>query len=157
MTALRRADRRAEVPSPRGGPGIGVAFVRAMQAVNSHDPAAMSRALDALFDPGVLMHPRLPGASEGVEAVMELFASLRRAFPDLHVRVDDVIEVGDRMVCRNTVTGTHRGEHLGVPPTGRPVRYTEIFIARVAGGRIAEMWGVVDMLSQLRQLGVSPV
>jgi predicted ester cyclase len=63
------------------------------------------------------------------------------------------IAEGDKVVVRNTVTGTHLGEYLGIAPTGRRVEYDEIFILRLAGGRIAETWGVVDMLAQLRQLG----
>jgi predicted ester cyclase len=60
------------------------------------------------------------------------------------------------VVSRNTVTGTHQGEYMEVPPTGRSVTYNEIFIVRFAGGRIAETWGAVDVLSQLRQLGAIP-
>jgi predicted ester cyclase len=58
------------------------------------------------------------------------------------------------VVSRNSVTGTHRGEYMGQPPTGRSVTYDEIFIMRFAGGRITETWGVVDVLSQMKQLGV---
>ena len=54
------------------------------------------------------------------------------------------------------MTGTHQGEYLGLPPTGRSVTYNEIFIFRFEGGRIAETWGVVDLLAQLRQLGAIP-
>jgi steroid delta-isomerase-like uncharacterized protein len=85
-----------------------------------------------------------------------VFATLQRAFPDLHVTVEDLIEEGDKVVARNTVTGTHRGEYLRLPPTGKSVTYNEIFILRFVDGRIAETWGVVDVLSQLRQLSVIP-
>jgi predicted ester cyclase len=68
-----------------------------------------------------------------------------------------VIAEGDKVVARNTVTGTHQGEYMGRPSTGNSVTYNEIFIVRFAGGRIAEIWGVVDVLSQMRQLGVIPV
>ncbi len=50
-------------------------------------------------------------------------------------------------------TGTHQGEYRGLPATGKTVSYNEIFIFRFAEGRIAEIWGVVDVLTQLRQLG----
>jgi predicted ester cyclase len=50
--------------------------------------------------------------------------------------------------------GTHQGEYMGIPPTGKSVTYSEIFIVRFARGRIAETWGVVDVFSQIRQLGV---
>jgi predicted ester cyclase len=82
---------------------------------------------------------------------------LLRAFPDLHVTVEDVIADGDKVVARNTVTGTHKGQYMGGPPTGNSVAYSEIFIVRFAGGRIAEIWGVVDTPSQLRQLGLISV
>jgi predicted ester cyclase len=50
----------------------------------------------------------------------------------------------------------HQGEHMGLPPTGKAVTYNEIFIARFADGQIAETWGVVDVLAQMRQLGAIP-
>jgi steroid delta-isomerase-like uncharacterized protein len=83
-----------------------------------------------------------------------VFRTLHRAFPDLQITVEDLIESGDKLVVRNTVTGTHQGEYMGLPPTGRSVTYNEIFIFRFADGRIAETWGVVDVLSQMKQLGV---
>ncbi|MEU3901827.1 ester cyclase [Streptomyces sp. NPDC045251] len=58
----------------------------------------------------------------------------------------------DKVVSRQTVTGTHQGEYMGHPPTGRPVTYSEIFILRFAAGRIVEVWGVVDVHSQRKQL-----
>jgi predicted ester cyclase len=67
-----------------------------------------------------------------------------------------VIAEGDKVVCRDTVTGIHRGEYRGLPPTGKSVTYNEIFIARFARGRITEIWGVVDVFSQLQQLGAIP-
>jgi hypothetical protein len=66
-----------------------------------------------------------------------------------------VIEEGAKVVGRNTVTGTHQGEYMGIQPSGKSVTYNEIFIFRFAGGRIAETWGVVDVFSQLKQLGVT--
>ena len=60
----------------------------------------------------------------------------------------DMIAEADKVVCRNTVTGTRQGEYMGVPPTGKSVNYKEIVIVR-----FAETWGVIDVLSQIRQLG----
>jgi predicted ester cyclase len=57
-------------------------------------------------------------------------------------------------MARNVVSGTHEGEYLGLPPTGTRVTYDEIFVARFTDGRIAETWGVVDVLAQFRQLGI---
>jgi len=83
-----------------------------------------------------------------------VFGRLIRAFPDLHITVEDLIEEGDKVVSRNTVTGTHQGEYMGLPPTGKSITYNEIFIVRFVNGRIAETWGVVDVLSQMNQLGL---
>jgi len=57
---------------------------------------------------------------------------------------------------RATGTGTHRGEYMSLPPTGKPITYNEIFIWRLAGGQITEMWGVVDVFAQLKRLGMTP-
>jgi predicted ester cyclase len=83
-----------------------------------------------------------------------VFARLHRAFPDLHITVDDLIAEVDKVVGRSSVTGTHQGEYMCLPPTGKSVTYNEIFIVRFVNGRIAETWGVVDVLSQMKQLGM---
>jgi steroid delta-isomerase-like uncharacterized protein len=129
---------------------------RLHDAVNTGDVEHTSRTIDELVEPDVLIRTPLPVQSTGAQALKEVFARLQRAFPDLHITIEDLIAEEDKVVSRNTVTGTHRGEYLGRPPTGRPITYTEIFIFRFASGRIAETWGVVDVLSQLRQLGVVP-
>ncbi len=131
-------------------------FSRLHEAVNSGDSELIAKTIDEIVEPDVLIRTPLPVESTGARALKEVFARLLRAFPDLHIAVEDVIAEGDRIVSRNTVTGTHRGEYLGVPPTGRSITYNEIFIFRFAGGRIAETWGVVDVLAQMRQLGVIP-
>lgn len=79
---------------------------------------------------------------------------LLRTYPDIHLTVEDLIAEGDKVVGRTTVTGTHRGEFMGVPPTGKPVTYNEIFIFRFADGRVVETWGVVDVYAQMKQIGV---
>jgi predicted ester cyclase len=66
---------------------------------------------------------------------------LYRAFLDLHITLEDLIEEGDKAVEKDTVTGTHLGEFNGLPPAGRSVACSEIFIMRFANGRIAEVWG----------------
>jgi hypothetical protein len=65
-----------------------------------------------------------------------------------------LIAEGDKVVGRTVVTGTQQGEFMGVAPTGKRVTYNEIFILRMADGRIIEVWGVVDIFAQMRQIGV---
>jgi steroid delta-isomerase-like uncharacterized protein len=129
-------------------------FRRLVDAANSHDAELISRTIDEVFQPDLVIRTPLPTRATGAPAFKELFATLHRAFPDLHVTIEDCIEEADKVVCRNTVTGTHRGPYMGLPPTGKAVTYNEIFILRFVNGRIAETWGVVDVLSQLKQLGM---
>jgi steroid delta-isomerase-like uncharacterized protein len=129
-------------------------FRRAMEAVNNHDWAVISATFDEVFAPDLLLRTPVPLQTTGVQAVKEVFATLLRAFPDLHVEVEDSVEEGDMVAVRDTVTGTHLGEYMGVAPTGTPVTYQEMFFVRFADGRIAETWGVVDVLAQMKQLGV---
>ncbi len=130
------------------------ATVRRFQdAMSSHDAELISKTIDEVAEPDVLIRTPLPVKATGAQALKEVFGRLHRAFPDLHITVEDLIAEGDKVVCRNTVTGTHQGDYMGLPPTGKSVKYNEIFIMRFAGGRLAETWGVVDVLSQMRQLG----
>lgn len=132
-------------------------FSRLHDAVNSGDLNAISTAIDEVADPDLVFHAPVPSGMTGVQALKQVWVTLLRAFPDLHVAIEDTIAEGDKVVYRNTVTGTHQGEYRGLPPTGRSVTYNEIFILRFADGRIAEIWGVVDVLAQLKQLGVISV
>jgi hypothetical protein len=125
-------------------------------AMNTGDAELISRTIDEVFEPDVLLRTPLPVEATGAQALKQVWAVLLRAFPDLHVTVEEFIAEGDRVVDRNTITGTHQGEYMGVPPTGKAITYNEIFILRFAGGRIAETWGVVDVFSQMQQLGVIP-
>jgi predicted ester cyclase len=131
-------------------------FTRFNDAINSGDAELISKAIDELVEPDALIRTPLPIEATGAQLAKEVFARLLRAYPDLHVTVEDLIAEGDKVVSRNTVTGTHQGEYMGLQPTGKSVTYNEIFIARCAGGRIAETWGVVDVFSQMKQLGVIP-
>jgi steroid delta-isomerase-like uncharacterized protein len=127
-----------------------------IDAMNTGDPEVVSETIDELVEPDAQIRTPLPIEATGQELLKEVFGRLHRAFPDLRVNVEDVIAEGDKVVSRNSVTGTQQGEYMGIPPTGKSVTYNEIFIARFVDGRIAETWGVVDVLSQMRQLGVIP-
>jgi predicted ester cyclase len=113
--------------------------------------------IDEVVEPDVQIRTPLPIEATGAQALKQAWATLLRAYPDLHITAEDLIAEGDKLVCRNVVTGTHHGEYMGIPPTGKSVTYNEIIIFRFEGGRIAETWGVVDVLSQMKQLGAIPV
>jgi steroid delta-isomerase-like uncharacterized protein len=125
-------------------------------AMSSGDWGHISKTIDEIVEPDALIRTPLPLDASGAELLKEVFARLHRAFPDLRIAIEDLIAEGDKVVARNTVTGTHQGEYMGLPPTGKSITYNEIFIVRFADSRIAETWGVVDVLSQMKQLGVLP-
>jgi steroid delta-isomerase-like uncharacterized protein len=129
-------------------------FKRFHDVTNTGDAEIIAATIDEIVDPDVLIRTPLPAKTTGAQALKEVFARLHAAFPDLHVTVEDLIAEGDKVAGRNSVTGTHRGEYMGVAPTGKTVTYNEIFIFRFAAGRISETWGVVDLFSQMKQLGL---
>lgn len=125
-------------------------------AISTGDAEVIAKTIDELVEPDVLIHMPLPIQATGAQALKQIWAMLLRGLPDLHVALEDLIAEGDKVVSRNTVTGTHQGEYRGLPPTGKSITYNEIFIFRFANGRLAEMWGIVDVFSQMQQLGVIP-
>jgi len=98
--------------------------------------------------------PGLPGGREGVK---QLTAILRSAFPDFKASIDDLVAEGDKVVIRQTWRGTHKGEFMGVPPTGKSVSFGVIDILRIAGGKVVEHWGLMDSMSLMQQLGAGPM
>ncbi|MBC9715180.1 ester cyclase [Streptomyces sp. TRM66268-LWL] len=132
-------------------------FRRFHDVVNSRDAEVIDKAIQEYVDPELVFHAPVPSELSGLEAFRRVWPTLLQAFPDLQVHIQDLIAEGDKVVARNKVTGTHLGDYRGLAPTGRSVTYDEMFVLRFAEGRIAEVWGVVDVLGQLRQLGALPV
>lgn len=129
-------------------------FLRFHDAISSGDMQQVLKTIKEVVEPDVQIRTPLPVKTSGAEALKQVTEMLLQAFPDIDLTVEDLIEEGDKVVGRTVVTGTHQGEYMGIAPTGRSVTYNEIFIFRFANGRIAETWGVVDVFSQMKQLGV---
>ncbi len=113
-------------------------------------------AIDELIDPGVVDHSVPAGFPTGREGAKQFAAMMRSAFPDLHHTIEDMIAEGDKVVMRSTWSGTHQGEFMGIPATGKRVTVSAIDISRVADGRIVEHWEQSDALGLMQQLGVVP-
>jgi predicted ester cyclase len=109
--------------------------------------------LDGLFAPDYAEHQF--GIKTTVEGMKEDFAFLRRAFPDLHLTIDDLIANDDTVWGRMTARGTNLGPFMG-PPTGKRMEITVIDILRFADGRIVEHWGSPDRFAAMAQLGLLP-
>lgn len=89
----------------------------------------------------------------GTEGVRIDLAEWRAGFPDLQIKIEDLAAEGDRVASRFVLQGTHTGPFLGLPPTGQGVTATGVAIDRVASGRLAECWVILDSLGLLRQIG----
>jgi len=76
------------------------------------------------------------------------------AFPDFHHEINDMVAEAGKVTARVTLTGTHDGEFMGIPPTGNKIEYTAVLTARFADKRIVELWGVADMMTLMQQLGM---
>jgi steroid delta-isomerase-like uncharacterized protein len=105
-----------------------------------------------LRSPEFVNHSAAPGTPSGPEGGLRLFRALRTAFPDLHVRIDDMVAEGEEVVTRQTFSGTHSAEWLGVPATGRRVSWSVIDIVRLRDGRMTDHWAVADFHGLLGQL-----
>jgi steroid delta-isomerase-like uncharacterized protein len=90
------------------------------------------------------------------EETEQFFRTLRAAFPDQRVTIEDMIAEGDKVVTRYTSRGTHKGDFMGIPATGKEVVVTGIVISRIAQGKIAEDWEELDTLGFMVQLGAIP-
>jgi len=92
----------------------------------------------------------------GIKNVKKSTSEEFSAFPDLHFTIDDMIAEGDKVAMRITMTGTHKGEYMGAPPTNKKITIRAIAIERFAGSKIVEEWGQTDTLGLMQQLGLAP-
>jgi steroid delta-isomerase-like uncharacterized protein len=118
-------------------------------AVNTGDVAL----LDKLVAPDYIEHSE---GFQGVEPFRQQILAFRAAFPDLHVTIEDLLTDGDRFASRTTVTGTHTGDLMGVPATGKHISVEAVDMGRIENGQAKERWGGLNMYSLLTQLGVIP-
>lgn len=113
---------------------------------------------DEIYSPEMVRHFPMSGeAIRGPEAWKERVRHLWAAFPDVEMTIEDMIVEGNTVAQRWTMTGTHQGVYYGIPPTGKRVTFTGMGFARFDDeGRLVEVWGEVNMLGLMQQLGVAP-
>ena len=124
---------------------------RGFEAVNQKNLAVF----DELLTPDIVVHTAST-TNQGLEAYKQVLSMYMTAFPDLHFTIEDMIADGDTVVVRYTTRGTHQGNFMGIPPTGKQVSGTGIFIDRIVNGKAVEQWINGDDLGLLQQLGVVP-
>ena len=132
---------------------ISAATRRAYELISSGDIDGFG---DLMVDDFV-EHEELPGFAASKQGVLDMFRMYRAAFPDLRMEAEEVLVSGNKTVSRVTATGTHQGELMGMPATGRSVTVNMIDIMQFDdAGKMREHWGIVDNLSMMQQLGAIP-
>jgi steroid delta-isomerase-like uncharacterized protein len=122
---------------------------RYQEAYNTANYEALAEVVAAdVHTPNVVS-----GMPAGLEGAITVHQTTLLGMPDYLTTIEDLIAEGDKVVARVTITGTHTGDFWGVPPTGRRVNLTAIYIVRITGGKIVEHWGEEDGMKVFRQLG----
>jgi steroid delta-isomerase-like uncharacterized protein len=123
------------------------------EQINAGDVDA---AAELLAD-GFVEHEAMPGLEPNKEGTRQLFRMMIAGFPDLRFDAEDILTSGDKVVARARVTGTNKGEFMGMPATGKSINVQAIDIVLFGDdGLGVEHWGVMDMMSMMQQLGVVP-
>lgn len=114
-------------------------------------------AAEEFFTTDFVSHdPANPEEVHGPEGFRQYVSTVREAFPDYHLRIEDQIAEGDKVATRYVITCTHEGEIQGIAPTGPYVEITGTGIDRLSDGKVAEFWEIYDALGLMQQLGIIP-
>jgi steroid delta-isomerase-like uncharacterized protein len=113
--------------------------------------------VDELLAPDYVSHaPGDPELSRGPEDIKEIVRAYHAAFPDLTFTVEKQVAEGDMVVTRWIACGTHQGEFMGVPPSGRRIEVSGMSMDRISGSRIVENWNNWEALEMMQQIGAIP-
>ena len=128
-------------------------LVRRYQDIyNRNDLDALTQVLaDNLLTPRIMA-----GVPSGLEGAKAAHRIMLKGFPDFQTTIEDLVAEGDKVAARISMRGTHTGDFVGIPPTGKRVEFTGMYVVRIENGKIAEHWGEEDSISLLAQLGVRP-
>ncbi len=120
--------------------------------------ASWSESLvDELAAPNLyVMYPLMPEPARSADEFKQVLRMVHTAFPDLKLGFDDTVAEGDRVAVRWTLSGTHKGDMMGIPATGKAVRWTGMTMYRIVDGKVVEEVGEEDGLGLLRQIGAIP-
>jgi steroid delta-isomerase-like uncharacterized protein len=124
-----------------------------LRIVNEAQVRGELGVIDEIVADDFVDHSPLPGLPPTRDGIKMLFAGMRAAFPDLGITVSEQIADDEKVATRKTFHGTHHGDFLGIPPTGRPVSFEVVDILTIRNDKIAEHRVVFDQLGLLKQLG----
>ena len=120
--------------------------------------AAQSGAFEQfaeLVAPDCIDHDPAPGQVAGPQGYATFFREMRAAFPDMKIEPIHLVADADNVAFAYTLTGTHQGTFMNVPPTGRPIKVRGLQISKFKDGKMVERWGSSDELGILKQLGAA--
>lgn len=113
-------------------------------------------AADELMAPNYVYHGSGGQEFKGPEGFKQLVTMFRTAFPDFRITVEDMVAEVDKVAHRATMRGTHKGDLMGIAPTGKQVTIAAIVISRFAGVKEVEAWSNLDQLGMMQQMGIAP-
>lgn len=108
--------------------------------------------IDEFVAEGFVEHEEFPGLSSGREGTKQFFQMMRSAFSDFTMTIEDIVAEDDRVVVRARMLGTHQGDFMGIPATGKQIDVPFADFVRFEGGKIVEHWGVTDTSAMMEQL-----
>lgn len=112
--------------------------------------------IERYYTPDYVWHGPGGGDVEGREALGQMVSAFKTALPDFSLENNHLVAEGDMVASRWVATGTHKGDLMGIAPTGKSVKITAMMITRFAGGKIAEEWEDFDQYLLMQQLGAIP-
>jgi len=148
LTAAEPSSRRLVAAIPQDAKATVRRFI---EQVNRKNMAVLDDTVSRSF----AQHSVMP-VGPGLQGLKDFYKSFRSAFPDFQFTIDDMIAEGDQVAVRMTCRYTHKGEFMGIAPTGKPVVVMKMDVFRVVNGKVVEHWDAVDRLGLLQQLGVVP-
>ena len=129
------------------------ALVRRFIDYINNDPFA---PIDEFFATSYAYHNSSMPDVKDLSSLKDFNAAAYRVFPDIRFTIEDMVAEGDKVVYRASARGTHKGEFMGIAPTGKEVTLTTIVISRIANGKFQEDWESLDGIYVLQQLGALP-
>ena len=112
--------------------------------------------IDELVADDFVEREEFPGISQDKDGVRQFFTIFRTAFPDMRMDAREVLVDGDLACVRATMSGTHRGDFMGMPPSGKRFEVTGFDMVRIRDGQVTEHWGLMDVMKMMQQLGAMP-
>ena len=112
--------------------------------------------IDEICSQNFVDHDPLPGTSPDFAGLKDFVTQVRSAFPDIETTAEDILVEGDRLAVRSTIRGTHKGDFMGIPASGKKVEVSNYDFVRFENDQAAEHWGTIDSATLMEQIGATP-